>query len=224
MPKLSKRFIDAAKPEAKRRFLWDDNLKGFGLLVLPSGRKSFVLQYRTLAGRSRRLTLGQYGALTPSEAKHMAADALAKIWKGEDPLAARHALRAAPTINDLMDRYLSDHVLVHNAKSTQAGVKSAIKSVIKPHLGTVKLSDISRRDIAELHAKLSKTPRQANRVLAVLSKAFNLAEVWGWRPEQSNPVRLIKRYRENERDRFLSDVELVRLGKTLDEAERIGLP
>ncbi|MTH96130.1 site-specific integrase [Roseibium sp. RKSG952] len=224
MPKITKRVIDSAKPSAKQYFIWDDHVKGFGIVVLPSGQKSFILQYRTLAGRSRRLTLGQYGALTPVEGKRMAGDALAKIRNGEDPLAHRRALRSAPTVNDLMDRYWSEHVLVHNAQTTQRGVNYILKKIVRPNLGSLKLSEITRKDVAVLHSKLGNTPRQANQSLSILSKAFNLAEVWGWRPEQSNPVRMIKRYKENERDRFLSDAELSRLGNILNEAEAIGLP
>lgn len=224
MPRLSKRVIDAAKPGAKQQFLWDETLKGFGLLILPSGKKSFILQYRTLGGRSRRLTLGPYGALTPTEAKRMASELIARIRNGEDPMATRHSFRAAPTINDLLDKYWSDHVLVHNAKTTQHTFKHIIKNILRPHLGTMKVTELTRRDIAELHSKLKHIPRQANMTLSVLSKALNLAEVWGLRPELSNPVRLIKRYKEAERDRFLSDQELGRLGATLEEAETIGLP
>ncbi|QDG79369.1 site-specific integrase [Labrenzia sp. PHM005] len=224
MPRLSKRVIDAAKPGAKQKFLWDDTLKGFGLLVLPSGKKSFVYQYRTLGGRSRRLTLGPYGALTPTEAKRMASELVVRVRNGDDPMATRHAFRAAPTINDLLDKYWSDHVLVHNAKTTQSTLQHIIKSILRPHLGTMKVTELTRRDIVELHSKLKHTPRQANMTLSVLSKALNLAEVWGWRPELSNPVRLIKRYKEAERDRFLSDQELGRLGTTLEQADTIGLP
>jgi len=52
---------------------------------------------------------------------------------------------------------------------------------------------VRRQDIAKLYHSLRATPRQANQVMAVLSKAFNLAEVRGLRPEHSNQVRLVKR-------------------------------
>ncbi|MEP3014368.1 tyrosine-type recombinase/integrase [Roseibium polysiphoniae] len=224
MPKLSKRRIDAAKPGEQRIFLWDDTLKGFGLVVMPTGKKSFILQYRTLEGRSRRLTLGTYGALTPDQAKTMATKALAQIKQGLDPMEDRRAGREAPTINDMMERYIAEYVELHNRPTTQKHIKWIFEKVIRPKLGHLKVASIKRRDLVKVHTKLAKTPSKANHMLAYLSKAFNLAEIWGWREEQTNPVRLIKRYKENERDRYLTNEELTRLGRVLDEAEKIGLP
>lgn len=65
-------------------------------------------------------------------------------------------------------------------------------------------------------------PGSANRVLGQLSKMFNLAEVWGWRPENSNPVRKVQRYKEKKCERFLSAEELLHLGKALAEYEASG--
>ncbi len=59
---------------------------------------------------------------------------------------------------------------------------------ILPHLGTLKVAAVTRDDLARLHGRMVATPYSANRVLSLLSKAFNLAEVWGWRPEHSNPA------------------------------------
>jgi len=224
MSNLTKRTVDAAKAGEKPLFVWDGDLKGFGLLVLPSGVKSFVVQYRTEAGRSRRLTLGRYGALTPDQARKMAADALVLVRKGNDPVADRQAMKAAATVNDLMDRYLSEHVEVHNSARTQADCRRMVDKIIRPRLGTLKAASLTRQDIAKVHKALGRTPRQANLVLSVLSKALTLAETWGMRLEYSNPVRLVKRYKETERERFLSAEELARLGQTLEEAETVGLP
>ena len=52
MPKLTKRTIDATEPQAMEFFLWDEGIPGFGLRVMPSGGKSFVVQFR--AGRRAR--------------------------------------------------------------------------------------------------------------------------------------------------------------------------
>ncbi|WP_256868508.1 tyrosine-type recombinase/integrase [Candidatus Entotheonella palauensis] len=91
---------------------------------------------------------------------------------------------------------------------------------VVPALGNKKVADITRADIAELHFAMHETPGAANRVLALLSKMFNLAEQWGYRPDHSNPVRHIERYKEKRFERFLSAEELARLGDVLAEAER----
>ena len=224
MPKITKRLVDATKPGSKRFYIWDDELRGFGLLVLPSGVKSFVVQYRTVSGRSRRCTLGRYGVLTPNEARDRAGEVLSVVAKGGDPAADRQALKVAPDMNELMDRYIKDHAEVHNAPTTRVEVIRLVDRHIRPRLGKHKVSAINRQDISKLHRAMASTPRQANFVLSVLSKAFTLAEAWGLRPEQSNPVRLVKRYKENERERFLSTEELSALGRSLEQAKKEGLP
>ncbi|KZK93261.1 MULTISPECIES: integrase family protein [unclassified Pseudovibrio] len=224
MPNITKRTVDAASPAHKKQFLWDSKLKGFGLQVMPSGAKTFIVQYRTHEGRSRRMSLGRYGELTPDQARDLATNVLATVHKGDDPLLKRENKRTAPTVNVLLDTYMSKHVQVHNKPKTMKDIERLLNRCVRSQLGYMKLNSVRRQDIAKLHHSLRATPRQANQVLAVLSKAFNLAEVWGLRPEHSNPVRLVKRYKENERDRFLSKEELRKLGRTLELAEHEGLP
>ena len=100
--------------------------------------------------------------------------------------------------------------------------RRSVELFINPGIGTRKVSDIERKDIAELHHGLRETPYQANRTLGVLSKMFNLAEVWGLRPDYSNPCLHVKKYPEQKRERFLSLEEYVALGKTLNEIEADG--
>ena len=87
---------------------------------------------------------------------------------------------------------------------------------VLPKLGKKKLEDITRGDIAKLHHSLSKTPYQANRVLAVMSALFMKAEAWGLRADGSNPCRHIERFPEKGRERMLNDDEFVRLNEALD--------
>ncbi len=224
MPHITKRVVDAAKPMESRYIKWDDQVRGFGLLILPSGIKSFIVQYRNAHGRSRRQTLGRYGSLTVDQARGMAQQIVAEVAKGHDPLAERQVTRAAPCMSDLMDRYLTDHVDKHNGKRMQVEARRLTRRHINPTFGNLKVSGVTRSDVARLHRAMSETPRQANLVLSILSKAFALAELWGMRPAMSNPVRGIKRYKENERERFLTAEELSRLGITLATAENEGLP
>ena len=114
-------------------------------------------------------------------------------------------------------RFLEEYVPVHCKPSTAYEYQRSVKFFIDPRIGTRKVTEIQRSDIAELHHGMRVTPYQANRTLGVLSKMFNLAELWGLRPDGSNPCLHVKRYKEEKRERFLSAEEFTRLGRVLDE-------
>src|SRR5262245_1548800 len=104
--KLTKRTIDAVKPDGTDRVLWDDDLRGLGLRVKPSGLKSFLIQFRNRQGRSRRLTVGNYGRLTPEEARRQARLLLSDVERGLDPAEQRLEERKAITVADLCAEYI----------------------------------------------------------------------------------------------------------------------
>ncbi len=222
--RLTKRLIDAAQYEGGTDYRWDDGLPSFGIRVYPSGRKSFVVAYRVM-GRKRIMVLGRYGVLTLDQARRRARKVLAEASDGNDPSRDRQALRDAPTVADLAKRFLTDHAPKKKSSSIRDD-RRMWKLHILTRLGRRKVSDITRDDIDRLHSRMRETPYAANRVLALLSKAFNLAEVWGWRPDASNPCRHVKPYKEEKRERYLSAAELTRLGAVLDaiEHERVELP
>lgn len=224
MPKLTKKSVDDADPLPKPYLLWDGELRGFGLQVLSSGVKTYVFQYRNEARRSRRLTIGRHGSLTVGEAREIAHEAAVAVAKGDDPVASKRSYREAPTVSQLLERYLSDHVIPHNAESTQKDIKVVITQKLVPAVGNIKVNDLTRADVAKLHNAMKATPRRANYVLAIFSKALSLAELWGLRAQNSNPCIGIKRYPENHRTRFLRHNELGRLLDAMNEAETIGLP
>ncbi len=141
-----------------------------------------------------------------------------------DPMGEKRAYREAPTLNDLFDRYLEEHVSAHNAASTVKDVEAMLKTHLRPRVGSIKVNDFKLSDAAKLHNALKAKPRRANHVLAILSKALSLAEVWGLRPVNSNPCGSIARYSENQRKRFMNAEEIGRLGEALAEGETVGLP
>src|ERR1700687_4082076 len=96
MPNLTKRTVDATKPaEGRDVVIWDTEVPGFGLRVKPGGRKSYIVQFRNRQGRSRRLTLGTHGVLTPDGARRQARQVLAEGGEGAGPGAGRAEPRAA---------------------------------------------------------------------------------------------------------------------------------
>lgn len=203
---------------------FDANLAGFGVRVMPSGHRSYFVQYRNNGGRSRWFTIGAHGPMTVDAARTMAKRVLHSVADGGDPATERTAFRKAPVVDELLDRYIAEHVKKRNAATTQAVVTPLIDRHVRPALGKLKVAAVTRGDISKLHRSLSETPRQANYVLAICSKAFSLAELWGMRVDGSNPCRRVERNPEQHRERFLTGDELKRLGATLRLAETTGLP
>ena len=214
--KITKRTIDRIKDDGSDRFYWDADLPGFGLRVRASGRKYFVVQFRA-SGRLRRMTLGPVGTMSPDTARRRAMTLLSEAKAGGDPASERDADRRAATMKVLGQRFLEEYVPVHCKASTAYEYKRSVELFIDPTIGGRKVTEIQRSDIAKLHHGMRKTPYQANRTLGVLSKMFNLAEMWGLRPDGSNPCLHVKRYKEEKRERFLSADEFKRLGRVLDE-------
>lgn len=221
MPKLTKRAIDALKSEAADFFVWDSQIAGFGVRVMPSGAKTYQAQYRK-GGRTRRVSLGRHGKITVDEARRLAKDVMGQVAMGENPAEEIALERRAPTVAALCDRFFREHAEERCKPTTQQEYRRALDLFIKPEIGSFKVVDVERKDIAALHHKHRETPYQANRTMQVLSKMFNMAEIWGMRPDGSNPCRHVPKYREQKRERYLSQHELQRLGAVLAEAERNG--
>ena len=221
MPKLTKRSVEALEVRDTDYFVWDSELACFGVRVMRSGRKSFLVQYRS-GGRTRRVTIAPHGVMTPEEARKEAKKLLGDIAKGENPAEDIHTQRRAPTIGVVCDRFMTEYVPVHCKESTAKEYGRSVELFIKPAIGAHKISDITRTDITKVHNDMREKPYQANRTLGVLSKLFNLCEVWGLRADGSNPCRHVKKYKEENRERYLTPEEIERLGQVLAEAENTG--
>ena len=218
--RLNKRTIDEAVYEGPGGcYLWDTQQPGFGVRIYPTGSKSFVISY-WIKGRRRFYTIGRYGRITLHQARESAMEVFLQVHRGEDPSGARRAAHQAPTVADLADRHISDHAKIKNKPKSVKRARQLWDSSVLPTLGKRKVRDVQRADVAKLITDMADTPALANKVISLLSKAFNLAEVWGWRPEGTNPCRHVQRFKEGSRERYLSEQELHRLGDVLAEAER----
>jgi len=218
--KVTKRSVDALRPDGRTAFLWDRELPGFGIKLTAGGRKVYVFKY-SIRGGSRRITIGRHGAAwTPAIAREEALRLCAEVAAGGDPATARKEARSAPTVAEFAERFTAEHVRPKLRPSSARSYEDILKRSIVPTLGRNKLADVTRADVTRLHLALAATPFRANRTIATLSKMFTLAERWGLRPDNSNPCRHVERFREPRRERYLSEAELARLGKALASAEQ----
>ncbi len=222
--KITKTRVEEIKPAEKDVWLWDSYLPGFGVRVKPTGRRAYLIQYRDQAGRTRRYTIGIHGRITAEQARAEAQQLLAAVARGENPAGEKteRRERAAeePTIEDLTGRYLKEWAEVRKKPKGVADDKQKIDAYIEKHWKGRPVASIKREDVAQLQHKMKDKPIQANRTVALVSKMMNMAEVWGWRPDGSNPCRHVAKYKENKRERYLSEKELARIGEALRELEK----
>jgi len=223
--RITKRAVDALQCQAgkDRGFLWDDALAGFGVAAFPTGRKVYVAQYRQ-NGRSRRVTIGEHGRLTPDEARSQAKTILGAVETGADPIEERRAARAVRTFRELAGDFMRLHVATKRKTRTGQEYQRLLDLHVLPAVGGRRLLDIRRADVARLHGAMSATPRAANHALALVSAVWN----WAARRDEvaaaDNPAKGIERYPEQGRERFLTSDELARLGDALRDGEADGLP
>ncbi len=143
--------------------------------------------------------------------------------RGGDPSADKAAVRAAPTVKELCIKFMEDYSSQRHKPSTRRGYLSVIDRCIVPLLGRVKVQDVKRPDVATMMKKLAHKPAEANRAFSVMRKMFNLAEVWGYRPDGSTPCRHVPMYPNGRVTHLISDGDMVRIFRQLDKVESEGL-
>ena len=218
---ISKRTVWKLPVGEKEAVYWDRELLGFGVRVYPNGTKVYVIQTRA-NGKSKRITVDRHGMLTPDEARRKAAQMIARIKAGENPNPEAAKNPSGPAVAELAERYLAEHVEVRCKPRTVEACRWLVKKFVLPDLGEMAIDEVERVHISDLHHKHRNTPYQANRILEVVRKMFNLAEAWGLRKDGSNPCRHVQKYNEKKRERFLTDEEFHRLGQVLNEIEAEG--
>ena len=226
MPKghLSKRSVEALKCRNKDRvFLWDDHLAGFGVCSFPSGKKVYVAQFRK-DGRSRRIAIGDHGRLTADEARSEAKKLLGAVETGLDPAEQRRQARAVRTFRQIADEFMRVHVKAKRKARTYYEYDRLLQVHLLPPLGSRRIIDVCRKDVARLHTKLADRPVAANRCLMILSSIWN----WAARRDEvqfiDNPAQGVERYPEQSSERYLKSLELALIGEAIREAKSVGLP
>ena len=232
MSKITKRVVDAAVPKPDRYIIWDEEIKGFGLLVMPSGIKSYFYQYRTAEGRQRRATIGKHGEWTPPEARAKAEDHREVVRAGRDPLADKRALKDAPTVGETIDAYLASESFKVKAISTQRvdkGHRAApatttgqeTRSLAQKRRHQANLQLIREGSTAKDEktrkrgrARVTGGPGTARMAIELLRSIFNWANV------KPNPCDGVKTGSSGTRETILEDSDgYRRLFATLDRME-----
>jgi integrase len=242
MPKISKRVVDGAEAPTilDRAFIWDGEVRGFGLMVTARGTKTYVVQYRTPEGRSRRITIGRHGSpWTPEDARRKAIEMLRGVRQGFDPLDAKAEARAALTVAELADLYQREGPTAKPNKKSRSWEtdRSCVERHINPLIGSKVARSLTKLDVSRFQADVAsgKTAKDektgirgraivrggkgiAARSLAVLSAMLSFAEDRG--VVASNAAKGVHPYRGRPRERFLTEAEVKSISRALDILER----
>lgn len=217
--------MKAALPN-RTTFYFDSDLAGFGLYRTTTGTGTWFAEFRPVAGGSKkRIKLGRVGTLKANEAREAARKAIANAALGKDLAQGRADERAGVTVKRLLDLYV-ERTRDKKKASTADGYELSASVNIVPHVGTVKASALTRREVQAMHSKVGagRGKYAANRAVALLKAAY----AWGGKQEHTptgyNPASGVDRYKEEARERFLTVEEMQRLGEAMVEAETVGFP
>ncbi|CCG41810.1 tyrosine-type recombinase/integrase [Magnetospirillum molischianum] len=242
MARLTKRTVDAAKPDGRDYFLWDEDLPGFGLRVFASGAKSYLIQYRV--GRTvRRFTIGPHGAFTPDEARSRAAKLLQTVRDGGDPSAEKKDRLKAETVAELADLYLGPDgraARPRKKESSWTQDTSCIRRHILPLLGRKVARNLTAEDIERFQADVAagktatdeKTGFRGRAIVkggkgvaarAVSSLSAMLAYGVSRKLFATNPAQGVVLYKGEKKERPLGPSEVATLARGLAILEDLGM-
>ena len=210
MPRLNKKFIEKTKCKFEKIF-WDNSLKGFGLRVSPTGRKSFIINWRNQEGRQGRKVIGIYGKLTIEQARLQAKQYFYKISLGEEP---RRNSNTNPSFAEFAKTYQDEFSYNNKSFNSYINEKYLLKNHILPVFGKKKLNQIKRRDIEKFHSGFPHMRVNQNRMLSLISHIYTKAIEWEY--IEVNPAQGVRKKKEEKRSRYLSKEEINRLLAVLD--------
>jgi integrase len=227
MPYLTKQIVLDLKPGPKPYKVSDTVVNGKGVSglvvrVSPGGTKTFAVQFRTREGRKGWVPIGRFGIITVDQARDEAKKHLLAVSLGQDPAKKLREDRSAITVAGLVDRFVEEHAKSLAPRSA-AEYERLLRKHLVPALGSRKAQSIGTGDVSELLGSIRKrTPVEANRLLAVTRKMFNLAELWEVRDRGTNPVVGQVRTNEAARERRMQEPEIRALGQIIREVEALA--
>ena len=193
--------------------LRDKRVSGLQLRAFEN-RKSFYLYYRTKEGKERRPKLGDFPIIKLADARKIAQDLLIQVAQGRDPQKERQTAKDAPTVTELCDLYMKEHG-VHKKSGWMDRMN--FDNHIIPMLGKLKTHEVDIDDMEKFHKALIHIAPTANRMLALCSKMFNLAEKWKLRERHTNPCYQVTRYPESLRKRYMTPDEAIGIAAGLNK-------
>lgn len=220
MPKLTKLAVDKAQVTDKDYVIWCEELPSFGVRIQPSGSKTYMIRYRAHDGKQRKMKIGRACEMPPEKARDLARKAFIAVAEGRDPTMRKREDKASPTMADLAERHLREWATPFKKPSSRKLDEENWSRYILPAMGTKKVKDITKADVLSLYGAMSNTPAVAIQCLALLSKAFSLAEDWEWREKNANPCYKIKRYKLRVRQTVLKPEQIAKLDATLTSMEQ----
>ncbi len=245
MPKLTKTVVDKSEPRERQYTVWCSELKGLGVFVLPSGTRTYFVDYRNANNVRRRMKLGRHGQITAEQGRTLAIQALAEVAKGNDPLEDRNSARKAISIKELCDLYIAEleagRILGKGGRPKKASTKitdlGRINRHIIPLLGKKQVTHVTKADVTAMmkdimagKTRLSEKTKKlrgrsvvrggigaASRTVGLLGGIFTYA-----RDElgiiEANPAHGVRKPKDAVRTRRLNEDEYRTLGRILNEA------
>ena len=221
--KLTKRTVETTKPPLKGdRFVWDGEVRGFGLRVYTSGRRLFVFQYQMVTGVTRRLALGEFPAITADHARTLAKAAASQVADGLDPQGDDLDALKGRTMAEVFPDYLAER-RGKIAPRTLTEYERVWLKLLAPTFGKKRTAAIEQAAIARWHSERRETPIAANRAVDLLSSFLTWCEGRGYRAKHTNPCEGVERYEEVKKGRSLSVEEYQRLGAAFALARTVGI-
>ena len=208
--RLTQRRVDALKSRRKTCDIRDADIKGFGVRILPSGRKRYLLHSQVDGSRVWH-AIGNAEDFSLEHARALARSMPGSRRNGEKLISGTSNIPFETVAEEVFRRYRR-----HWKPRTLKVNLGYYRNQILPWFRGRPIAGITRRDIRQWFASLHATPVAADRSAPVLSVILKQAEVYGYRSEGSNPCTGVKRYRRRGRERFLTMNEMHQLSRVLD--------